>query len=146
MYPFLNTSYNTSIVKDRVWMDMWNPYKNLKRGMVVSFWKPHDPEGMAVKRIVAVEGDRVKTRGRYPSEYEDVPVGHVWVEGDNMEKKGEGSYDSNFYGPVSKSLIVGRVVGVVWPLGRSGWIRWEDWKGSERVMEGVNKVEPIQFY
>lgn len=125
---------------------MWNPYKNLKRGMVVAFWSPHNPELLAVKRIVAVEGDRVKTRGRYPFVYEDVPVGHVWVEGDNSEKMGEESYDSNFYGPVSKSLIVGRVVGVVWPLGRRGWIRWEDWKGSERVMEGVNKVEKVEFY
>ncbi len=99
---------------------------------------------MAVKRVVALEGDGVITKNTYPVPMEEVPVGHVWVEGDGGE---EGrSYDSNYYGPVSKALVVGKVVGVVWPLGRAGWVRWEDWRGSERVVEGKGAVEKIEFY
>lgn len=144
MYPYLNTSYNSSPSKDRILLHMWKPTRDLRRGMLVAFWSPAHPEHMAVKRIVALEGDRVRTKRPYEFEWEDVPVGHVWVEGDNVRE--DRSIDSNRYGPLSKSLIVGKAVGVVWPLGSRGWIRWQDWRGSERVIEGANKVERPQFY
>ncbi len=37
MYPYLNGDYNTSMAKDRVWVDMWRPTEGLRRGMVVAF-------------------------------------------------------------------------------------------------------------
>ena len=37
MYPYLNGEYNTSMEKDRVWVDMWMPMEGLRRGMVVAF-------------------------------------------------------------------------------------------------------------
>jgi len=46
---------------------------------------------------------------------------------------------------VSKGLIVGKVRGVVWPWRRRGWIRWQDWKGSERVVQG-GEVERVVVY
>ena len=97
---------------------------------------------MAIKRVVALEGDKVMTREPYPVGVENVPVGHVWVEGEHPRE----SLDSNHYGPVSKSLIVGGAVGVVWPWRRRGWIRWQDWRGSERVVEGANKLERVEFF
>ena len=40
--------------------DIWG----VKRGDVVTFWKPHKPGEMGIKRVVAVEGDTVyPTRG-----------------------------------------------------------------------------------
>lgn len=114
--------------------------------MVIVFYTPSNPERRAVKRIVALEGDRVQTRADYPVKWVDVPVGHVWVEGDNVERDGERSRDSNYYGPVSKGLVVGKVVGVVWPWGRRGWLKWEGWRGDGRVLEGYSKVHEVQFY
>ena len=37
MYPYLNGDYNTSLERDRVWVDMWMPAEGLRRGMVVAF-------------------------------------------------------------------------------------------------------------
>jgi len=38
MYPYLNTSYNETLTKDRGWVNKWRPAEKLKRGMLVSFW------------------------------------------------------------------------------------------------------------
>lgn len=113
----------------------------LKRGMIVSFLSPFSSK-MAVKRVVALEGDVVKPLGRHnsstSSEGHDslvseietgivVPFGHVWVEGDQVDR--EKNLDSNNYGPISKSLIRGVGLRIVWPLERSGKIDWEkDWE------------------
>lgn len=37
MYPYLNTDYNNSKSRDFCWINKWNPYKDLQRGMIVSF-------------------------------------------------------------------------------------------------------------
>ncbi len=103
-----------------------------------------DPEKLAVKRIIALEGDTVITKPPHPWTQEDVPFGHVWVEGDQPD--GKKNMDSNMVGPVSKSLIVGRVEGVVWPWRKAGRIRWEDWKGNDRVLVGKGTVERIEIF
>jgi signal peptidase I len=41
-----------------------------------------------------------------------VPAGYYYVMGDNRTD----SEDSRFFGPIPKSLIVGRAVAVIWPL------------------------------
>jgi inner membrane protease subunit 2 len=70
-----------------------------------------------------------------------VPYGHVWVEGDNWRE----SLDSNYYGPMSRSLIVGKAMGCVWPPER--WGKPWDEDGNEKevwgrttVIEGVERV------
>lgn len=55
---------------------------------------------MAIKRVVALEGDTVVTKAPYPFATETVPTGHVWVEGEHPESD-RWSNDSNHYGPVS---------------------------------------------
>lgn len=55
---------------------------------------------MAVKRIIALEGDTVVTRAPYPFPQTKVPFGHVWVEGEHPEFE-RNTLDSNTYGPVS---------------------------------------------
>jgi signal peptidase I len=72
------------------------------RGDVVVLTSPLDPERIAVKRVVGIEGDRVQTRHHpdyppYPEKWVVVPKGNVWVEGD----EGFRGIDSNVYGPVS---------------------------------------------
>ena len=43
-----------------------------------------------------------------------IPDGSYYVMGDNRTD----SEDSRFFGPIPESLIVGRAVAVVWPVGR----------------------------
>lgn len=53
-----------------------------------------------------------------------VPFNHVWLEGDAADP--QKSLDSNTYGPVSISLITGRVFAVLGPRWR--WLNWTDWE------------------
>ena len=85
-------------VRDRV--------PGVKRGDVVVFRLPMDPERGVVKRVVAVEGDLVLPRRRAAADASssssslvEVPQGHIWVEGD----EGFHSRDSNDYGPVTSA-------------------------------------------
>lgn len=101
---------------------------------------PVNPERLAIKRIIALENDTVYTLPPYPLATEHVPPGHIWVEGDQVDRNK--TYDSNYFGPVSKSLVVGKAEGVVWPLSKFGWIRWQDWRmPAERVVEGKGAVK-----
>ena len=111
---------------------------------------PHKPEAFAVKRVIGLEGDVVVLDGRRrPSVREGpepaavgawdawggmvkVPEGHVWVEGDSVTE----SFDSNWYGPVSKSLVTGRAVAVVWPPSRFWTEPWTGFKSRTKVLEG----------
>lgn len=113
------------------------------------FSTPHKAEGLAVKRIIALEGDTVKLdRKRRPYRREGpevpeartwdawkgnvkVPQGHVWVEGDAVGN----SNDSNDYGPISKSLITGSAVAIVWPPSRFGSTPWEGFRSKTKVVE-----------
>ena len=150
---------------------MYKPKLGLHRGDVVAFWSPVHPERMVVKRVVGVEGDVVLPRAgsehvggagfrggvrksgeeQLPltrmvmNEAVVIPTGHLWVEGEHPDGD-KRSYDSNTYGPVSRSLVVGKVLGVVWPWHRAGWIRWQDWAGSNRVRVEASKVERFEIY
>lgn len=116
---------------------------DLRRGMVVMFATPHDPERLAVKRVVALAGDvvtpvpRSRREGSAYDEFDadsgeatrvTVPWGHVWVEGDNERM----TRDSNDYGPVSVSLLTGVATRIVWPRERWGVIGCEGGGWRER--------------
>lgn len=99
---------------------------------LLEYRSPSHPDIQVVKRVIALEGDKVYTRAPYPLPIAEVPAGHVWVEGDG----GKQSLDSNTYGPISKSLITGRIVYVVWPWNSFGTIRWDQFKGKTKVIKG----------
>lgn len=158
MYPFLNPTFNESLSKDACWETRWNPTSNLRRGMIVSyqyvtmqkiarrpclrcmFRSPAHPEVKVVKRIVAMEGDIVYTRAPCPVPTVQVPANHVWVEGDNRDSTK--TLDSNTYGPIPLNLITGRVTHFLWPVGRIGPIRWNEFEGQTRVIKGSKDVAP----
>jgi len=125
MAPALNPSYNpdTILVLKRDPLRPWEPTRtSVRRGDVVVFWKPGAPEEMGVKRVLGVEGDTVYRDFRRAGKRREgavgsfgerlgmgevgtvikVPVGHVWVEGDNWRE----SLDSNDFGPVSFEIVV----------------------------------------
>ncbi|KAL4783184.1 peptidase S24/S26A/S26B/S26C [Aspergillus varians] len=144
MTPYLNEDYETMHTKrDVVLVNMW-PFggtgftlpwrqeqkRRLERGMVVLFRSPGNPHHMAIKRIIGLPGDRIHTREPCAKDSQIVPFNHVWVEGDAADPKR--SLDSNTYGPVSVSLISGRVLAVLRPQ-----FRWLDWSGWEKgIVEG----------
>lgn len=55
-----------------------------------------------------------------------VPWNHVWLEGDAENPRK--TLDSNTYGPVSLSLVTGRVWAVLGP--RMRWLDWKDWENE----------------
>lgn len=71
---------------------------SFKLGDVVTFWAPGtNSNTLVTKRIVALEGDVVRTLQPWKDKTVIVPKGHVWVEGDEPMR----SRDSNTFGPVS---------------------------------------------
>lgn len=92
----------------------------------VVYRSPSNPAHTAIKRIIALPGDRVTTREPCLQPLQTIPWNHVWVEGDTEDPRK--SLDSNTYGPVSMSLISGQVVGVLWPRPRE--LKWWDWEGE----------------
>jgi signal peptidase I len=109
-----------------------------KRGDVVMFKYPLNPNKDYVKRVVAVGGDTVEMRlgrvyvngqqvqepyihfaGLYSMNALTVPEGTIFVMGDNRVN----SEDSRDFGPVKLSLVRGKAVFRVWPLKSAGFIK-----------------------
>ncbi|KAJ5668561.1 uncharacterized protein N7477_007131 [Penicillium maclennaniae] len=138
MTPYLNEDYEQTQTKsDMILVSMW-PYgatwpwqrqikRRLERGMVVTFRSPANSSHVAIKRVVGLPGDRITTREPCMKRTQIVPFNHVWLEGDAEDPKR--TLDSNTYGPVSISLITGRVVGVISP--RFRWLKWQDWEAGK---------------
>ena len=98
MQPTFNPSPDM-LGMDWVWVNYWRARKyNLAKGDVVVYVSPKDPSDQLIKRVIAVEGNNVKSKRDYKEAIVKIPHGHIWVEGDNKKN----TVDSNEYGPVSK--------------------------------------------
>ncbi|CAG9762762.1 unnamed protein product [Ceutorhynchus assimilis] len=82
--------------------------QSMKRGDIVIAKCPTNPKQQICKRIAALPGEKIKTGF---ASYEFVPLGHVWLEGDNSSN----STDSRSYGPVPIGLIRSKAVCKIWP-------------------------------
>ena len=112
-------------------------FSAIKRGDVVVFHYPRDPEKSYIKRVIALPGDRIQIinghvwlnskplRESYvPAKYRDyrsmplmtVLPGYYFVMGDHRSI----SDDSRDFGPVKRSLIYGKAVFVYWPAKDAG--------------------------
>ncbi|KAK2741139.1 hypothetical protein FQN57_005741 [Myotisia sp. PD_48] len=140
MSPYLNEGYGeTNINRDMVLADVTYATKlNLHRGMVIIFTSVTDPKTIAVKRIIALPGDKVTTRPMGGSRYgpkkqitQLVPWNHVWVEGDANDS--DKTLDSNTYGPISVGLIRGQVMCVLRPKPRV--LKWWEWENEDNPVE-----------
>lgn len=96
--------------------------------MYVPARSPANPSNIAIKRVIALPGDRVTTREPCPRPSQIVPFNHVWLEGD-ADDPGK-SLDSNTYGPVSISLITGSVMAVLHP--RMRLLKWWEWEQQKQ--------------
>ncbi|KAH9850698.1 LexA/Signal peptidase [Lenzites betulinus] len=115
MQPTLNPDDSTS--RDIVLFDIFSIRlaQRYNRGDIVALRSPSDSK-LIVKRIVALEGDTIKTLPPYPDAEVRVPQGHAWVEGDEPFR----TEDSNRFGPVPLGLVESRLAFVLWPWKRIG--------------------------
>jgi len=103
-------------ILDGNWVAVHRFTNNVDRNDVVLLRSPQDPHEFLVKRVVKLEGETIDRKSKTSKPW--IPRGHVWIEGDNKEM----SLDSRDYGPVSKSLITGKVFFTFWPLSQAGFI------------------------
>ncbi|XP_054042935.1 mitochondrial inner membrane protease subunit 2 isoform X1 [Rissa tridactyla] len=109
MQPSLNPGGRQA--SDVVLLNHWSIRNyDVQRGDIVSLVSPRNPEQKIIKRVIALEGDIIKTIG-YKKKYVKVPHGHIWVEGDHHGH----SFDSNAFGPVSLGLLHARATHILWP-------------------------------
>jgi len=127
-------------IGDRIIVDKLSYHLHgVGRGDIIVFARPLNedcagpPVNDLVKRVIGLPGDRISSRGNtvmingkplaepwlprgtalgQPISPTVVPPNNYYVLGDNRI----GSCDSRFWGPVPKSLIVGKVVLRFWPL------------------------------
>jgi inner membrane protease subunit 1 len=108
----------------------------LKVGDVVTYAHPLFPSESGCKRIIGMPGDFVSvvTPGRLDEDIEkvdvegkwaalrdkvvQVPEGHCWVAGDNLEW----SRDSRLFGPLPLGLVQAKVLAVVLPMKEAKWL------------------------
>ena len=99
------------VIEDRMTFRLFPD--RLSRGDLITLKSPLEPERIICKRVIGLPGDIVcvdPTGGKAPSsEHVKIPKGHVWISGDNAAW----SRDSRDYGPVSISLIQGRIIAKV---------------------------------
>lgn len=94
---------------------------NYKRGDVVIFRSPLDPDKILVKRLVAKPGDWLRVKktdddSAFTESVQFIPQGRCWVEGDNQTQ----SKDSRKFGPLPIALLEGKASHLIWPPWRFG--------------------------
>lgn len=110
--------------------------RNIQVGDVITYTHPIFANKAGCKRVIGMPGDFVSvvTPGRLQDDegVEDVddkwarvkeqvvqvPEGHCWVAGDNLEW----SRDSRSFGPLPLGLVKGKVLAVVAPFGDAKWL------------------------
>jgi signal peptidase I len=126
------------MIGDRILVDKLSYHlHDVHRGDIVVFGKPPGEDAGPnvkdlVKRVIGLPGDTVSSvagqvdingtplkepwlvKGTVTTGIQEqkIPPGEYWVMGDNRSD----SQDSRFFGPIPKSLIVGRVVMKIWPV------------------------------
>lgn len=125
MYNTLDDRDRVIVLKTAVWGEGLPP----RNSVVVT--KYPDKSERFIKRLIAIEGDTIEIRNgktyvngkenKYCHNYPPfdmlpitIPKGEIFVMGDNRENSLDSR--SSDIGPISKKMLVGQAVCVVWPL------------------------------
>ncbi|OHB82174.1 MAG: signal peptidase I [Planctomycetes bacterium RBG_19FT_COMBO_48_8] len=141
----LGTSMKSTLVPgDRIFVRKSKKYIP-KRGDVIVFKSPDDPDTPWIKRVAALPGETLEIKNEIlyideqkikhpalknieypPMDYVGmegepyvVPENHIFVIGDNTAN----SEDSRAFGAIPLSDVVGKAYKIYWPLGRRGPIK-----------------------
>ncbi|XP_006818456.1 mitochondrial inner membrane protease subunit 1-like [Saccoglossus kowalevskii] len=111
----------TILSKDVVFTEhLSTRFQWIQKGDIVIAKSPTNHEEFVCKRVIAMAGDEVcRDPTAWRKSYEYVPLGHVWLEGDNTVN----STDSRKYGPVPYALLRGKVFFKIWPLNDLGFLK-----------------------
>jgi signal peptidase I len=151
-YKFPSASMEpTLLIGDHILVDRSQSARNPKRGDLIVFEYPEDPAKDFIKRVVAVGGDTVEIKNKellvngkavkepYVAHKETdlipasqnprdnygpqvVPKDSYFVLGDNRDR----SYDSRFWGAVSKDKVKGTVKNLYWSWDKKNFlVRWD---------------------
>ncbi|KAK2759664.1 mitochondrial inner membrane protease subunit [Colletotrichum kahawae] len=97
------------IAGDHIIVDKRYRYgRNVVVGDLVHYRIPIFQRAEGIKRVIGMPGDYVLVGSpdAYPQKMMQVPQGHCWIVGDNLEL----SRDSRMFGPVPLALIKGKVI------------------------------------
>ena len=158
MRPLFNPNKTTEAgdsgveTRDKMLVTLSGHWRNgdIERGEVVVFKTPHDPDKVAVKRVVALAGDRVLPLPGYVGSEDEqrdgvvIQFNHMWVEGDVDDRSK--SVDSNWYGPISQNLVIGRASMLLSPWYNPSFIIASEhsWPAKEQKRVQYNAVEDAQ--
>ena len=119
MHPTISEGGGKVIIRSMEMHSMEWKKRHIKHGDIVIVEHPFKGKNVRLcKRVIALEGESVSMQGKYRyNRYMGgreggsctVPLGHLWIEGDNKDK----SYDSRSFGPVSIVLVVGTLLTLI---------------------------------
>ena len=80
-----------------------------KRGYIYLYYNPYIKNDKLISRVVASENHSVP----YPGNNDIIPTGYCWMNNDNINSK---EPDSNEFGILTQSLIIGKVECILFPF------------------------------
>lgn len=93
---------------------LWRSPPALSPGDVIAFYSPIVFGKVDVKRLLGLNGQRVRPKDSY-NRIEHIEPYSVWLEGDTASNDGE---TQEYSGSVSKKLVIGRIERILWPPSR----------------------------
>lgn len=159
MSPTLSPYAHETGVKDNIFIQRGIlGRRDIRRGDVITFWKPHKPNEISIKRVIGIEGDTVYPHRGYACDPDvvngarvegwdglgsrewalggdgEVEVGKVVVPRGHVWVEGDNwrrSFDSCDFGPVSLGLVDGKAMCV-----------WRDWLALRQVGDERERGRP----
>jgi signal peptidase I len=146
------------IVNIPIWEKTWC-VRQPKRGEVIIFEYPRDPDRDFIKRVIGLPGDTVEVRsgevyvngarldepfGPNPGSYSAPPVtvgpNEVFVMGDNRNN----SSDSHLWGPLPLSYVIGKALVSYWPPRHWSVVPHYDLSAPEAQAGAVQQAAPLE--